>query len=156
MRTLIVMRHAKAEHGAGKPDFDRTLEPRGIAEAARVAERLADAGILPDRVLCSAARRTRDTFAAMLPLIGGDCVAEFRRALYDAEVADLREAARSAAGNCVLIVGHNPSVHVFAQLLAAGSPRASALSGGFPTSHAAVFSVGFALDSARFERLVTP
>lgn len=156
MRTLIVMRHAKAERGDGKSDFDRMLEPRGLAEAGLVAQKLASLRIVPDQVLCSAARRTRDTLAAMLPHIAGDCEISLRRALYDAEVADLCEAVRSASGTIVLLVGHNPSVHGLARLLAAGNPKASALSTGFPTAHAAVFSVGFALDSARFERIVTP
>lgn len=156
MRTLVIMRHAKAERGEGKPDFERTLEPRGIGEAGVVGARLKELGLVPDQVLCSAARRTRDTLAALLPHMGADCTVELRRALYDAEVADLREAVRKAPGACVLLLGHNPSVHGLAQLLATGSPDASALDGGFPTSCAAVFSVGFALDSARFERLINP
>ena len=156
MRTLVVMRHAKAERGRGLPGFDRALEPRGAAEAAAVAQKLAALGILPDEVLCSSSRRTRDTLAAMLPHLGGDCTVSLRRALYDAEVADLHAAVRAAAGTVVLLIGHNPSVHGLARSLAAGSPEAGVLAAGPPTAHAAVFSSGVDPGSARFERLITP
>lgn len=154
MRNLIIMRHGKAERGENKPDFDRGLEARGREEAASVAEQLAAAGLAPDMVLCSAARRTRETLAAVLPSIPGDCVVQLRTSLYGAETADLKEAMRTAAGQKVLLIGHNPSVHALA--IAFAGPQAGEIGHGFPTSTAAVFSMGFALDTVKFERLVLP
>ncbi|WP_108658476.1 SixA phosphatase family protein [Acuticoccus kandeliae] len=156
MRHLVIMRHAKAEHGYDKPDFERMLEPRGIADADSVGGKLAALDLVPDTVLCSASRRTRDTLAAVLPHIGRDCVVHLRRSLYDAEVADLRDAVRTARGQCILLIGHNPSVHGLALAFAGSNPEAAELQTGFPTSHAAVFSMGFAVDTVKFERVVTP
>lgn len=154
MRTLVIMRHAKAERGDGKPDFDRRLEPRGVREADAVGARLAGLGLAPDLVLCSTSRRTRDTLAALLPYLPGDSVVHLRRTLYDADVAGLREAVRGVSADCVLMIGHNPSVHGFAVELAAGN-TAGELAGGFPTSTAAVFALRDDGD-ARLEGVVRP
>ncbi|MBJ3778226.1 SixA phosphatase family protein [Acuticoccus mangrovi] len=156
MRHLIIMRHAKAERGEHKLDFDRTLDQRGWQEADRVGKSLAEAGLAPDTVLCSASRRTRDTLAAVFPHIRGDCLVHLRRSLYEADVVDLRDAVRTVQGQCVLVIGHNPAVHTLAQALAGSHPEAVEMEHGFPTSTAAVFTMGFAIDTVKFERLVCP
>ena len=156
MKTLIVMRHSKAERGEGKADYDRALESRGWTDGERVGAALAAARLVPDTVLCSAARRTRETFAAVLPHIRDDCRVEFRRALYEAEANDLREAVRGASGNIVLLIGHNPAIQGFAVALAGSHPGAAGLRASFPTSQAAVFSVSSALDTVRLERVISP
>jgi phosphohistidine phosphatase len=156
MKRLIVMRHAKAERGEGKADYDRALEPRGWTDAERVGAALAAQRLLPDVVLCSAARRTRETFAAILPHIAGDCRVEFRRALYEAETSGLREAVRTTNGTIVLLIGHNPAIQGLAVLFAGQHASAALLRASFPTSQAAVFDVGFSLDTVRLDRVITP
>lgn len=156
MKTLIVMRHSKAERGDGKLDYDRALEPRGWTDGARVGAALAAGKLVPDMVLCSAARRTRETFAAVLSHIPSDCRAEFRRALYEAEAPDLREALRELPGEVVLLIGHNPAIQGLAAALAGPQRDAAGLRASFPTSQAAVFSIGSVLDMARLERVITP
>lgn len=155
MAHLLLMRHAKAERGPGKADFDRTLVERGWREADRVAADFTAAGLLPDTVLCSAARRTRDTLAAVLPYLSADCAIALRRDLYDAEADDLRAALAGAAGECVLLIGHNPAIHGLAVALAGSAPEARVLAPGFPTSHAAHYTLDDGIDSARFQRLFT-
>lgn len=154
MRHLIIMRHGKAERGEDKLDFDRALEPRGWDEAGSVGEQLVNQGFVADTILCSAARRTRETLASVIRSIGRDCVVNLRTGLYDAETADLRDAMRTATGQCVMLIGHNPSVHALA--LSFAGPAAIEVGQSFPTSTAAVFSMGFALDTVKFERLITP
>ena len=154
MRHLIVMRHAKAERGDGKNDYDRALEPRGLDDADRVARALRERGLVPDAVLCSAARRTRDTLATMLAHFPSDCDVRLRRSFYEAEVVDLRDAVRTASGQCILLIGHNPSIHALALAFAGGAGEAFA--DGFPTANAAVFTMGFAIDTIRFDALITP
>ena len=71
MRELILLRHAHAEPGAaGQADFDRPLSSQGLAEAEAAGRWLADQGLVPDRVLCSPARRARETLEAVLSLTG--------------------------------------------------------------------------------------
>jgi phosphohistidine phosphatase len=155
MRRLLLMRHAKAERGQGKDDFDRTLMERGWQEADQVAANFTAAGLVPDRVLCSASRRTRDTLCAVMPYLTADCVAELRNDLYDADVSDLRAVLAEASGDCVLLIGHNPAIHGLAVALAGDTAEARVLAGGFPTSFAALFALPFGIDTARFERLFT-
>jgi phosphohistidine phosphatase len=153
MRRLLLMRHAKAEKVPGKADFERTLVRRGWVEADKVAGDFTAAGVRPDRVLCSSSRRTRDTLAAVLPHLSADCTVELRRDLYEAEEDDLAAAVASAAGDCVLLIGHNPAVHGLAAALAGDDPAARVLADGFPTSHAALFDLSAGFGAARFERL---
>ena len=71
MRELILLRHAHAEPATtGQSDLDRPLSPQGLAEAEAVARWLKEQGLVPDRVLCSPARRTRETLEAVLGAIG--------------------------------------------------------------------------------------
>jgi phosphohistidine phosphatase len=61
-RTLILMRHAKSDwNQSGLSDKDRPLNARGNDAAPRMARWLLDQGLLPDRVCCSSAVRTRET-----------------------------------------------------------------------------------------------
>ncbi len=154
MRHLIVMRHAKAERGDGKTDYDRELEPRGLADASAIAAAIAEAKLAPDTIICSAARRTRDTLAAMLQHFPGDVEITLRRSLYDAELPDWRDAVRTAQGRCILLIGHNPAIHELALTL--GAAEDDRLSQSYPTATASVFGMGFAIDTVRFERVFSP
>ena len=62
MRDLILLRHAHAESaGIGQDDIDRPLSRQGLAEAEAAGKWLKAHNLLPDRILCSNARRTRET-----------------------------------------------------------------------------------------------
>ena len=59
---LILMRHAKSSwDDPAAADFDRPLNGRGRRSAKALGHWLRQRGWLPDRVLCSSARRTRET-----------------------------------------------------------------------------------------------
>ncbi|MFC7481813.1 SixA phosphatase family protein [Luedemannella flava] len=62
IRTLAILRHAKADNPPGVADLDRPLTPRGHADATAAGAWLAAKAILPDLVICSPARRTRETW----------------------------------------------------------------------------------------------
>ncbi|MFW8211369.1 SixA phosphatase family protein, partial [Klebsiella pneumoniae] len=71
MRELILLRHAHAEPATpGQADLDRPLSPVGLAEAEAAGKWLKENKLLPDCVLCSPARRTRETLEAVLATIG--------------------------------------------------------------------------------------
>lgn len=154
-RRLVIMRHAKTEGHGYKPDFERELIQRGWDDTAAVAEQMVAHRIAPDRVLVSTSRRTRDTLAGLLPILAGNCTIDLRDALYEADTPDLRDAVRTASGQTVMLIGHNPAVHQLALSLA-GDDGPPELENGFPTATVAVFSLGFAIDTVRFERLISP
>ena len=67
-RQLFVLRHAKSSwDDPGLDDHDRPLAPRGQRAVKLLGEHLRDRGVEPDQVLCSSARRTRETLAGVNP-----------------------------------------------------------------------------------------
>lgn len=61
-RRLVLMRHAKSDWGSPSlADHDRPLNKRGRRDGPRMAAWIAENGLRPDLILCSTARRTRET-----------------------------------------------------------------------------------------------
>jgi phosphohistidine phosphatase len=117
---LILLRHAHAEPmSASGSDAERPLSLRGEAEADAAAAWLASHG-LPERVICSPARRARDTATRVLAAAGYVDTREDER-IYEATpgtlldvIADHRDCGR------LMLVGHNPGFESLAALLATG------------------------------------
>jgi phosphohistidine phosphatase len=117
-RTLVLLRHAKAETPGEMDDFDRRLTEKGEADADAAGSWLADAGLHPRLVLCSPAARTRQTwhgvaiaFAQAAPEVPAPEV-HYEPGLYEGgrtELIDLLRAVPDDVGT-VLVVGHNPTV----------------------------------------------
>jgi phosphohistidine phosphatase len=122
MRELILLRHAHAEPALpGQSDFDRPLAPHGAIEAEAAGRWLAEHRLVPDRVLCSPARRTRETLDAVLGVTG---YAEQRleESIYEATAGTLiglADAHRDV--DRLLLLGHNPGLERLAALLHSGS-----------------------------------
>ncbi len=120
MRELILLRHAHAgSHTTGPDDRDRVLSEVGVQEARAAGAWLREQGLLPDRVLCSPAARTRETLA----VLGDLGVVEVREesSIYEASpgtLAALVDANRDA--NRLLLVGHNPGLEQLAALMHSG------------------------------------
>ena len=121
MRELILLRHAHAEPAdTGQADFDRPLSPHGLAEAEAAGRWLLEQRLVPDRVLCSPARRARETLEAVLE-ITGYIEQRLDERIYDATsgmlagvIDDHREVER------LLLVGHNPGLERLAALMHSG------------------------------------
>jgi phosphohistidine phosphatase len=64
-RILVLLRHAKAEPQSGTADADRPLTSRGHADAGAAGAWLAGHGYRPELVICSPAKRTRQTWHAV-------------------------------------------------------------------------------------------
>lgn len=120
MRELILLRHAHADASAvGQDDLLRPLSAAGLAEAKAAGDWLREHALLPDRVLCSTAARTRQTLAAL----GGLGCTDVREeaAIYEASpgtLIALADAHRDARR--LLLVGHNPGLEQLAALLHSG------------------------------------
>lgn len=117
-RTLILLRHAKAETPGEKPDFERRLTTRGESDADAAGSWLADSRLHPQLVLCSSAARTRQTWqgvAIALAQAAPDAAApevHYEPGLYEGgrtEVIDLLRAVPDDI-HTVLVVGHNPTM----------------------------------------------
>ncbi|CAN5272708.1 histidine phosphatase family protein [soil metagenome] len=121
MRELILLRHAHAEAAApGQDDADRPLSAEGRAEAEAAGKWLKEHGHLPDRVLVSPSRRTRETLEQVLAILGYVEQREDRR-IYEATSGTLMQVIDEHRDiGRVLLVGHNPGLEQTAALLASG------------------------------------
>lgn len=129
-RTLVLLRHAKAETPGSTPDFARPLTTRGQNDADAAGSWLAAHRMSPDLVLCSPAARTRQTWHGVaVALTAAEPSSRtpevhYEQSLYDGgrtEVIDLLRAVPDTVST-VLIVGHNPIVSDVSILLGRGIP----------------------------------
>jgi phosphohistidine phosphatase len=124
-RTLVLLRHAKAETPGELPDHERRLTTVGESDADAAGAWLADERLRPDLVLCSPATRTRQTWqgvsialAQALPDTPAPEV-RYEQGLYDGgrtEVFDLLRRVPDEV-RTVLVVGHNPTMSDVSLLL---------------------------------------
>ncbi|WP_067603970.1 SixA phosphatase family protein [Nocardiopsis listeri] len=129
-RTLLLMRHAKAEDGFGSIDFDRALTDEGRDQAERVGRLLKEKGYAPEHVVCSAAARTRQTLDGVLGAMDQAPEVDHTEAAYLAGPDGLLELITyvDPAVDTLLVVGHNPTIAQVAasfigeQAMAAFSP----------------------------------
>ncbi|HEY3918373.1 MAG TPA: histidine phosphatase family protein [Stellaceae bacterium] len=140
MKTLYILRHAKAVPEGSDGDAERPLAKRGRKAAAMMGDYLAGLRPPPRLVLCSTARRTRETLDEVLPALDPAPQALYEQGLYLTGAGKLIERLQclpeSAAS--VLLIGHNPGLH----LLAAGLAKDSGdLAEGFPTAALAVLRI---------------
>lgn len=147
MDRLILMRHGKAErHAQSGGDFERALVDSGRADAAVMGHILADAGVTPDLMLVSSARRTRETAEQVMTARDQKPRVEHSRDLYHADPEDVLQALDDHGDGAatVMVIGHNPGLHELALRLAVqggASPiQTNKLRARFPTSTVVVFA----------------
>jgi phosphohistidine phosphatase len=148
-RRLILLRHAKSAWPNDVPDRDRPLAPRGRRDAPAAGRWLRKSHCVPDRVLCSTARRARETWQLAEDKLGAHPAAAFEDRVYGASSADLLALVRqtSADVRTFLIVGHDPAMQELTLELASDRPgdaEAEALGRvrvKYPTAAIAVLSV---------------
>jgi phosphohistidine phosphatase len=148
-RRLILLRHAKSAWPDGVPDHDRPLAPRGRRDAPAAGRWLRESGFVPDRVLCSTATRTRETWQLAEEALGAQPQTIFEDRVYEASITDVLDLARQtpAEVHMLLIVGHDPAMRGLTLELA-GDPRDAAEGGAlgrvrvkYPTAAIAVLSL---------------
>lgn len=154
MPRLLLLRHAKAAVGApGSLDFDRPLENRGRRAAGLVAEHMVRHELVPDRILCSSSRRTRETLAALLPHFRTDSVVRIGRGLYEPKSGSYVDAIGQQGGTAstLLVIGHNPAMQDTAALLigAGNTDLRDEVADRFPTAGLAVID----FDRSRWEEI---
>ena len=156
-RSLMLLRHAKSDwQDAALDDHDRPLAPRGLMAAAQMGYHLrANRIAVPELVLCSTARRARDTLAILLAAWGQRARTRFLKSLYlcGGEGVMRRVHAVPDSVHSLLIVGHNPDLHEFACGIAStgGAAALDGLRDNFATGALARLDVG----KASWSQLVT-
>lgn len=145
MRTLVIMRHAKAESSA-PTDFERELTDRGHRDATEAGAWLAAQGIQPDYVLVSAAARTTQTWEDVAAGASWDLtLAEYDESLYTASTDAALDLIREIDDgiSTLVVIAHNPTAAYLVQLLDDGSGDEEAgneLALGYPTAAVAILS----------------
>ena len=112
MKTLLILRHGKAEKGSHLPDHDRPLTDRGERQSVAAGERLRQEGLVPDAILTSTADRAKRTAELAAEACGFQGEIEIRDELYLAESKRLLDVVRGlpAKNRVAMIVGHNPGL----------------------------------------------
>ena len=142
MKQLLLLRHAAASgKDAGGADRARPLTPDGRRAAERLGRRLKADGISPDHVLCSPARRARETLEGIAESLDSLPPADFDAALYLADSRALlgRLCSIPAETQRVLLIGHNPGLEELVRALA--GPAAAAGLSGLPAAGLAIFQL---------------
>jgi phosphohistidine phosphatase len=136
MKQLYLLRHAKSSwKDRSLPDHDRPLAGRGRRAAKAIARHLREQGIEPELVLCSSARRARETLERIEPALGTGA-ARVEDDLYAASAGALLERLRSVPNTVesVMLIGHNPGLQELALDLARPAPTVHELATKFPTA----------------------
>src|SRR4051812_30637111 len=121
MRRLRLLRHTQSDRRVPRMgDHDCRLNRPGRAAAPRVRACMASHGLMPELGLCSTATRTRVTFLLVPTAIGGCPKVRYDERIYQNDPGMLMEIVRSArSGDTLLLIGHNPSFQMFAELMVA-------------------------------------
>ncbi|MDR3518236.1 MAG: histidine phosphatase family protein [Azospirillaceae bacterium] len=151
MKTLFLLRHAKSDwNDPNCADRDRPLAPRGVKAAHRINHWLRDHCAADFRrhnplILCSTARRARDTARLALADLDLDLVINYDRSLYLAGAQALIDRLRHVPDTVttVMIIGHNPDLaDLVDRLRGDGTPDAvTAHAGAFPTAALAILEL---------------
>ncbi|MGE7439283.1 SixA phosphatase family protein [Kitasatospora sp. NPDC001175] len=144
-RRLVVLRHAKSARPEDVPDRDRPLAPRGRRDADRAGDWLRALDLLPDLVLCSPTRRTRETWELVATRWATTPAVEYDERLYGTQSEEITAVLREAPPDIrtLLLVGHQPAVQELVLDLAAEAvgDRLAKLREKFPTCAAAVLEL---------------
>jgi phosphohistidine phosphatase len=161
----MLLRHAKSARPVGVADMDRPLAARGRDAAPRMGRYLAEEGLLPDLVVVSAARRTRETWELVEPHVDATEI-RFDARIYEAPASRLLAVVRASPSSArsVLMIGHNPGFEDFAKLLVGHGDRYAfaRLTQKYPTAGLAVIDFDrenwseIAPRSGKLDRFVTP
>ena len=146
MPELLLLRHAKSDWKNRRlDDFDRPLAPRGRKAAPLMGRYLSDHGLQPDLVLCSSARRARETLDLLLTALASAPEISYLKSLYLAPPSRMLAILRRQSPEIrrILLIAHNPGLERLALELAGWDRDAAVrrMAEKFPTAALARFRV---------------
>jgi len=128
MFELLLMRHAKSDWHSHTADIDRPLNERGVQDALRMGAYLNEAGLVPDCMVVSSARRTQQTAELLLQSFSvaeNNIITDRQLYLADSEtICDIIEL-YAGEGQRLLILAHNPGMDYLVSHLASSPPPLS-------------------------------
>lgn len=118
--TLMLMRHAKTESEAPEGDRNRQLTEKGLKQARKVGKGLVKFDLVPDRIVCSGARRARQTLDRMLKPFGDGPEVDYREDLYESGMQAVFDqlAETKPKQHRLMVIGHEPIMSICSQWLA--------------------------------------
>ena len=145
MQFVHLLRHAKSNWKTGLPDHERPLAKRGRRAAKAIRRHLEDDGFHSELVLCSTARRARETLELIEPALGS-AVVQIEDSLYGASSGVLLDRLRAVPDGVgsVMLIGHNPGLQQLALDLAKPSAELRELRVKYPTAALATLELASA------------
>ncbi|MGB6018878.1 MAG: histidine phosphatase family protein [Sulfurimonadaceae bacterium] len=120
MKTLLILRHAKSSwKEAHFSDHDRPLNKRGQSDALKMGRLLREKELTPKLIICSTAKRARETVELVREACGYEDEIRFSEELYLAEPEAYIQALNELDDTYdrVMVVGHNPDLEELLELL---------------------------------------
>ncbi len=149
MKILYLLRHAKSSWSdLNLEDLDRPLTGRGRKAAKAMAAFLKREGMCPAVVLCSTAKRTRQTLKRIRPALDEGVEVRIDERLYlagPAEILGLLGELEDSVPSA-MVIGHNPGLEELALTLLGSGEAAAArdIKAKFPTGALAMLTSGAA------------
>ncbi len=112
MKTVLFFRHGKSDWDADYDyDHNRPLAKRGRKAARAMGKWLAVRGPLPDAIVCSTAKRARQTLKRARKAGGWEAPIRHTMDLYEAYPADLLATIRQEPDDTavLMLIGHEPT-----------------------------------------------
>jgi phosphohistidine phosphatase len=120
MTEILLLRHGKAEApGFHLEDHSRALMERGRRNIEELAEIMLKHDWLPEIVLCSTAKRTRETLHQLQIDLKISPQTIFPKSLYGGWADSYLEEIMARTEQRILLIGHNPSISELASDLLA-------------------------------------
>ncbi|WP_235017359.1 SixA phosphatase family protein [Nitrincola tapanii] len=121
LRQLILVRHAKSSwKDPDLADFDRPLNRRGRQNLPAMCERVLQAGLFPDQLIYSPARRTLLTAQALIGVLDlQPTQSRAEKSLYECSGQHLLQflSEQPDSSHSLMLVGHNPGLQELAEIL---------------------------------------
>lgn len=144
MARLYLLRHAKSSwDDPSLDDHDRPLAPRGVQATKLMRDHVRETGIAPEVVLCSGAKRARETLEGVRPALGAEPEIVIGEELYTFSAPQLLEQIRALNGEVAsaMVIGHNPAMQELTLHLARSGTQLEAVARKFPTAGLATLQI---------------
>ena len=123
MKTLSLVRHASSNLDYGiLEDFERILSNQGKIESKLAGLKILEMNNIPDHIISSGAERAISTACILSNELNYDKhKIEINNSIYNSSFDNILSIVKNTSNDYqkIMIVGHNPSLHISSQMLSA-------------------------------------